>query len=160
YVLQLWLGIGDRICWERLRSSYQVHNLLCTCRRGMLLGSTSFLLHGDSSVTKDMLEALQSASDSLGSDNVKIKAADVSNPGIPPSSLMTFLRKVGKKKRRGRRKKKKKALEEEGESGEPQPVPIWCHPPSTIPIQEVTMRRRLGFFAAFFAEGRRRMLFV
>ncbi|RRT40346.1 hypothetical protein B296_00048755 [Ensete ventricosum] len=124
--------------------------------------STTFYAHagGDSSVTKDMLEALQSASDSLGSDNVKIKAADVSNPGIPPSSLMTFLRKVGKKKRRGRRKKKKKALEEEGESGEPQPVPIWCHPPSTIPIQEVTMRRRLGFFAAFFAEGRRRMLFV
>lgn len=43
-----------------------------------------------------MLKALQSASDSLVSDNVKIKTADVSNPGIPPSSLMTFLRKVGK----------------------------------------------------------------
>ncbi|XP_064939098.1 nicastrin-like [Musa acuminata AAA Group] len=57
--------------------------------------ATTFYAHarGDSSVTKDMLTALQSASDSLGSDNVKIKAADVSNPGIPPSSLMTFLRK-------------------------------------------------------------------
>lgn len=44
-----------------------------------------------------MLEALQSASDSLGSDNVKIKMADASNPGIPPSSLMAFLRKVGNK---------------------------------------------------------------
>ncbi|THU47345.1 hypothetical protein C4D60_Mb09t14510 [Musa balbisiana] len=57
--------------------------------------ATTFYAHakGDSSVTKDMLKALQSASDSLVSDNVKIKTADVSNPGIPPSSLMTFLRK-------------------------------------------------------------------
>ncbi|URE35756.1 Nicastrin [Musa troglodytarum] len=57
--------------------------------------ATTFYAHagGDSPVTKDMLKALQNASDSLGSDNVKIKAADVSNPGIPPSSLMTFLRK-------------------------------------------------------------------
>ncbi|KAG6497136.1 hypothetical protein ZIOFF_045024 [Zingiber officinale] len=57
--------------------------------------AATFYAHagGNSSVTKDMLEALQSASDSLGTDNVKIKMADASNPGIPPSSLMAFLRK-------------------------------------------------------------------
>ncbi|WOL20134.1 nicastrin [Canna indica] len=58
-------------------------------------GATTFYAHsgGDSSGTKVMLEALQSASESLGSDDVKVKTADASNPGIPPSSLMAILRK-------------------------------------------------------------------
>lgn len=42
-----------------------------------------------------MLNALQKASVSLGTDNVKMKRADASNPGLPPSSMMAFLRKVG-----------------------------------------------------------------
>lgn len=50
----------------------------------------------DSSSAKEILNALQSASVSLGSDNVKVKTADASNPGVPPSSLMPFLKKVGK----------------------------------------------------------------
>lgn len=41
-----------------------------------------------------MVDALQSASESLGSDNVKVKPAASSNPGVPPSSLMSFLGKV------------------------------------------------------------------
>lgn len=44
-----------------------------------------------------MIDALQKASVSLGSDNVNIKKADVSNPGVPPSSLMSFLQKVSVK---------------------------------------------------------------
>lgn len=58
-------------------------------------GATTFYAHseGDSSSTIEILSALQKASVSLGSDNVKVKAADASNPGVPPSSLMPFLRK-------------------------------------------------------------------
>ncbi|RWW30534.1 hypothetical protein GW17_00004892 [Ensete ventricosum] len=56
----------------------------------------------------------------------------------------------GKKKQRERRKKKEK-------EGEPRCVPIRHRPPSTIPIQYVMARQQLGFFAAFFAEGRRRL---
>ncbi|CAM0944289.1 unnamed protein product [Alopecurus aequalis] len=47
----------------------------------------------NSSISKKMLDALQSGSDSLGSDNVKVKVAATSNPGVPPSSLMSFMRK-------------------------------------------------------------------
>jgi hypothetical protein len=54
----------------------------------------SLLLLQNSSVSKKILDALQSASDSLGSDNVKVKHAAPSNPGVPPSSLMSFMRKV------------------------------------------------------------------
>ncbi|OAY75320.1 Nicastrin [Ananas comosus] len=63
--------------------------------KGLVQGGTTFYAHagGKSSLTKEILSALQSASISLGSDNVKVKTADTSNPGIPPSSLMTFLRK-------------------------------------------------------------------
>ncbi|XP_072977133.1 nicastrin [Typha angustifolia] len=63
--------------------------------KGLGQEGTTFYAHaeGGSSFRKEMLSALQSASDSLGSDNVKIKTADASNPGVPPSSLMTFLRK-------------------------------------------------------------------
>ncbi|RWW79791.1 hypothetical protein BHE74_00011898 [Ensete ventricosum] len=56
----------------------------------------------------------------------------------------------GKKKQREGRKKKEK-------EGEPRCVPIQHRPPSTILIQYVMARQQLGFFAAFFAEGRRRL---
>ncbi|KAJ1280941.1 hypothetical protein BS78_04G270600 [Paspalum vaginatum] len=55
----------------------------------------SFYVHaaGNSPASKKILDALQSASKSLGSDNVKVKQATLSNPGVPPSSLMSFVRK-------------------------------------------------------------------
>ncbi|CAN6246191.1 unnamed protein product [Urochloa humidicola] len=55
----------------------------------------SFYAHaaGNSSASKKILDALQSASKSLGSDNVKVTQAASSNPGVPPSSLMSFIRK-------------------------------------------------------------------
>jgi len=40
------------------------------------------------------LDALKIAQDSLASKNIKILSADTANPGIPPSSLMAFMRKV------------------------------------------------------------------
>lgn len=63
--------------------------------KGLGQDSTTFFAHADgaSSVTKEILKALQDASDSLGSDNVKVNTTNASNPGIPPSSLMAFLRK-------------------------------------------------------------------
>lgn len=63
--------------------------------KGLSRGITTFFAHPgqDTSSTNEMLDALQKASESLGSDNVNIKKADVSNPGVPPSSLMSFLRK-------------------------------------------------------------------
>lgn len=63
--------------------------------KGLGQGDTTFFAHleQETSGTKEILSAIQTASDSLGSDNVKVKAADASNPGIPPSSLMSFLRK-------------------------------------------------------------------
>ncbi|KAJ3699369.1 hypothetical protein LUZ61_003074 [Rhynchospora tenuis] len=58
-------------------------------------GGTLFYAHagGQSSGTEGILKALEDASESLGSDNVKVTKASRMNPGIPPSSLMTFLRK-------------------------------------------------------------------
>lgn len=55
----------------------------------------SFYVHaeGNPSASKEILDALQSASKSLGSDNVKVKQAASSNPGVPPSSLMSFIGK-------------------------------------------------------------------
>ncbi|KAM0949128.1 putative nicastrin [Dioscorea sansibarensis] len=63
--------------------------------KGLGEGFTTFYAHTevDSSKTKEMLNALQKASDSLGTDNVRMKRADALNPGLPPSSMMTFLRK-------------------------------------------------------------------
>ncbi|KAJ0981249.1 hypothetical protein J5N97_009504 [Dioscorea zingiberensis] len=63
--------------------------------KGLGGGLTTFYAHTevDATTTKEMLNALQNASFSLGTDNVKIKSADASNPGLPPSSMMTFLRK-------------------------------------------------------------------
>ncbi|KAK3155217.1 hypothetical protein QOZ80_2BG0200390 [Eleusine coracana subsp. coracana] len=63
--------------------------------KGIIEEYPSFYAHaaGNSSGSKKILDALQSASDSLGSDNVKVKHAASSNPGVPPSSLMSFIRK-------------------------------------------------------------------
>ncbi|ONK58567.1 uncharacterized protein A4U43_C09F14400 [Asparagus officinalis] len=63
--------------------------------KGFGQGATTFYAHlqGDSSARKEILSAFQTASNSLGSDNVNVKAADESNPGVPPSSIMSFLRK-------------------------------------------------------------------
>ncbi|KAG7565434.1 Nicastrin [Arabidopsis suecica] len=46
-----------------------------------------------SSVTNMTLDALKIAQESLASKNIKILSADTANPGIPPSSLMAFMRK-------------------------------------------------------------------
>ncbi|XP_073149434.1 nicastrin isoform X2 [Henckelia pumila] len=48
---------------------------------------------GDTSSVHGTLDALQRAQDSLKSDGIVVKRASSSNPGVPPSSLMTFLRK-------------------------------------------------------------------
>lgn len=58
-------------------------------------GVTTFFAHSgqNTSSTNEILDALQKASESLGSDNVNFKKTDASNPGVPPSSLMSFLRK-------------------------------------------------------------------
>lgn len=40
------------------------------------------------------LDALKVAQDSFASKNIKILSADKTNPGIPPSSLMAFMKKV------------------------------------------------------------------
>ncbi|KAM0927258.1 hypothetical protein ACQ4PT_003316 [Festuca glaucescens] len=63
--------------------------------KGISEGHPLFYAHAarNSSISKKMLDALQSGSDSLGSDNVKVKPAATSNPGVPPSSLMSFMRK-------------------------------------------------------------------
>lgn len=63
--------------------------------KGLGQDVTTFYAHaeGNSSVTKEILSAFQTASDSLNSDNVKVRRADASNPGVPPSSLMSFIRK-------------------------------------------------------------------
>lgn len=47
-----------------------------------------------SSATNQTMAALKRAQKSLLSENIKIASASASNPGIPPSSLMTFLEKV------------------------------------------------------------------
>ncbi|KAJ3694869.1 hypothetical protein LUZ60_000246 [Juncus effusus] len=56
---------------------------------------TLFYAHtgAESSATKQILNALETSSESLGTDNVNVKKASSSNPGVPPSSLMAFLKK-------------------------------------------------------------------
>ncbi|XP_068663226.1 nicastrin isoform X2 [Aristolochia californica] len=63
--------------------------------KGSTKEATKFFAHvgKDLSGAKDMLTALQLASDSLGPEGVKIEKASSSNPGVPPSSLMAFLSK-------------------------------------------------------------------
>ncbi|XP_024025905.1 nicastrin [Morus notabilis] len=63
--------------------------------KGFNQGVTNFYAHttGVSSATKKLWDALKHAEDSLKSENVTISSANASNPGIPPSSLMTFVKK-------------------------------------------------------------------
>ncbi|ESW35361.1 hypothetical protein PHAVU_001G228700 [Phaseolus vulgaris] len=63
--------------------------------KGLSEGVNKFFAHteGDSSATNQTLAALKRAQESLLSENVKIASASSSNPGIPPSSLMSFLEK-------------------------------------------------------------------
>lgn len=63
--------------------------------KAMGQGVTTFYAHteNDSTATEELISAFQTASDSLGSDNVKVKKADASNPGVPPSSLVSFITK-------------------------------------------------------------------
>ncbi|XP_044468163.1 nicastrin isoform X3 [Mangifera indica] len=63
--------------------------------KGFNQGVKTFFTHtaGVSSATNKTLDALQRAQDSLKSENIRVLPADASNPGIPPSSLMAFLRK-------------------------------------------------------------------
>lgn len=63
--------------------------------KGLSQGIKTFYAHkaGVSSNTNETLDALKQAGDSLKSESVSIFSASNSNPGIPPSSLMAFLRK-------------------------------------------------------------------
>lgn len=45
-------------------------------------------------VTNEIFDALRHAQVSLESHDVKISAANILNPGVPPSSMMSFLNKV------------------------------------------------------------------
>ncbi|CDP01653.1 unnamed protein product [Coffea canephora] len=58
-------------------------------------GVKKFFVHTTeaASISNQTLDALKRAQDSLKTENVKISVASKSNPGIPPSSLMMFLRK-------------------------------------------------------------------
>ncbi|KAL3613529.1 hypothetical protein CASFOL_042563 [Castilleja foliolosa] len=58
-------------------------------------GIKTFFAHtaGATSSVNGTLTALQHAQDSLLTENIMVKTASTSNPGVPPSSLMTFLRK-------------------------------------------------------------------
>lgn len=58
----------------------------------LLLTNTSSMQ--DSSATNQTVAALKRAQESLISENIKIASASASNPGIPPSSLMSFLEKM------------------------------------------------------------------
>ncbi|CAH8308715.1 unnamed protein product [Eruca vesicaria subsp. sativa] len=63
--------------------------------KGLSGGTNTFFAHKTrvSSTTNMTLDALKIAQDSLASKNIKILSADTTNPGIPPSSLMAFMKK-------------------------------------------------------------------
>ncbi|KAJ9564606.1 hypothetical protein OSB04_000572 [Centaurea solstitialis] len=62
--------------------------------KGYDQGVKTFYAHttGVSSATNDTLKALQHARDSLGTESIKYSTASKSNPGIPPSSMISFSR--------------------------------------------------------------------
>ncbi|OMO66813.1 Nicastrin [Corchorus capsularis] len=62
---------------------------------GLSQGNKTFFAHTEvvSSGANEVLDALKLAQESLKSEGVTIATASSSNPGIPPSSLMAFLRK-------------------------------------------------------------------
>ncbi|EOA23584.1 hypothetical protein CARUB_v10016780mg [Capsella rubella] len=63
--------------------------------KGLSGGVNTFFAHKTrvSSVTNMTVDALKIAQDSLASMKIKILSADSANPGIPPSSLMAFMKK-------------------------------------------------------------------
>lgn len=63
--------------------------------KGFSNGVKTFYSHtsGDTLATNKTFHALLRAQDSLKTESIKISMASTSNPGVPPSSLMTFLRK-------------------------------------------------------------------
>ncbi|KAH9687386.1 Nicastrin [Citrus sinensis] len=63
--------------------------------KGSSQGVKTFFTHttGVSSAVNDALDALKRAQDSLKSENIEVLSSNSSNPGIPPSSLMAFLKK-------------------------------------------------------------------
>ncbi|KAK3426421.1 hypothetical protein EUGRSUZ_F02879 [Eucalyptus grandis] len=63
--------------------------------KGLNQGAKKFYAHTAraSSVINETLNALKQAGDSLDSNQITISPASTANPGIPPSSLMAFLRK-------------------------------------------------------------------
>ncbi|MBA0659961.1 hypothetical protein Goklo_012035, partial [Gossypium klotzschianum] len=62
--------------------------------KGFSQGNKTFFAHTQvSSDTNEALDALKLAQESLKSEGVTVSNASSSNPGIPPSSLMAFLRK-------------------------------------------------------------------
>ncbi|KAJ0245631.1 Nicastrin [Hirschfeldia incana] len=63
--------------------------------KGLSGGINTFFAHKTrvSSATNMTLDALRIAQDSFESKNIKILSADKTNPGIPPSSLMAFMKK-------------------------------------------------------------------
>ncbi|KAL1365396.1 hypothetical protein HN51_013432 [Arachis hypogaea] len=60
--------------------------------KGYNEGVKNFFAHkeGGSAATDMTMTALKRAQESLLSENIKVASASASNPGIPPSSLMTF----------------------------------------------------------------------
>ncbi|KAJ4837960.1 hypothetical protein Tsubulata_015679 [Turnera subulata] len=63
--------------------------------KGFNQGKSTFFAHTTraSSVTNETLNAFKHAQDSLQPEKITVSSASRSNPGIPPSSLMAFLRK-------------------------------------------------------------------
>ncbi|GLJ11946.1 hypothetical protein SUGI_0180740 [Cryptomeria japonica] len=63
--------------------------------KAMVKGIPTFFAHDqqDSDRAKAILEALEQAAASFGTEAIKVKKASTSNPGIPPSSLMSFINK-------------------------------------------------------------------
>ncbi|KAG2325831.1 hypothetical protein Bca52824_008559 [Brassica carinata] len=63
--------------------------------KGLSGGINTFFAHKTrvSSATNMTLDALKIAQDSFASKSIKIVSADKTNPGIPPSSMMAFMKK-------------------------------------------------------------------
>ncbi|KAJ6402391.1 hypothetical protein OIU84_014478 [Salix udensis] len=63
--------------------------------KGFSQGKNTFYAHtaAVSLATNETLDALKHARDSLELKNITVSSASTSNPGIPPSSLMAFLKK-------------------------------------------------------------------
>ncbi|KAM7268197.1 hypothetical protein ACFE04_010363 [Oxalis oulophora] len=63
--------------------------------KGHNQGANTFFTHTTevSTATNKTLDALKSAQESLKTESINILSADASNPGIPPSSMMAFLKK-------------------------------------------------------------------